>query len=100
MPTIKIKQKTTASADKMYGKLKKYCNSKLVLKELGNLRPKVEWDDENRMGCFKEMGVTGRISISESSPCEISVTMEIPFLMLPLKKVLETSVQNHLGKVS
>ena len=98
MPSIKVHQKTKSKGDAAFKKLKKYCDTKLILKELGNLKPEVEWDDEEQKGWFDEKGVKGEISVNTATPCTITITLEIPFLMLPFKRIIETSVQNHLGK--
>ena len=98
MASIKISQKAKGSSATVFKKLRTYCDKKLILKEVGNLKPRVKWEKGKQVGHFKEKGVAGVIKVSTHSPCKITVTMEIPFLMIPFKGILKNSIQSHLDK--
>ncbi len=98
MAVVKVSQETKGEPDKIFKKVRNYCDKELVLKEVGNLKPEVKWDAQNWTGTFHEKGVRGTISVSGKSETTITIEMEIPFFLLPFKRVLTESVQKHLEK--
>lgn len=99
MPTVKVSKKAKGRPDAVYKKLKQYCKNKLVLKELGNFQARLAWKDKKRSGSFDEKGVTGTIAVSSRSPCQITITVELPFLLTPFKKIVKNSIRKHLGHI-
>ena len=98
MPKVTVSQEVKGSPAKVFGKIRSYCDKKLILREVGNLKPKVEWKEKKRMGTFKEKGVKGTIRMTSKSPCKVTITMEIPFYLSPIKGILAESIQKHLAK--
>lgn len=86
--------------DAVFEKLRTYCDKKLVLKELGNLRPQVDWNEKKRQGEFNEKGVKGMISVTGQVHAKITLKLEIPFLMTPFKGLISSSIQKHLERFS
>jgi len=100
MPSVTVSQEVSGTSAEVFKKLKAYCDKKLILKELGNVKPTLEWDEKKRVGRFQEKGVEGMISIRKGEPCTVVVKMEIPFFMIPFKGILAGSIQSHLAKFS
>ncbi len=99
MPTIQINQDTSDHPDVVFLKLQKYCDEKLVIKEVGGIKPNIVWTCEKRTGQFLEKGIRGTITVHDSSPCRISVEMDLPLLLSPIKYLFKKAIQEHLAKL-
>ena len=100
MSEIRVEKEVTGKSSAVFKKLRTYCDKKLILKSLGNLKPKVDWSPKKKMGSFHEKGVEGKIQVAGNEPSVISISMEIPFFLLPFKNVIRESIQNHLDNFS
>jgi len=100
MAKVSVSQEIKGKPDNVFGKVRRYCDKKLILKELGNLKPEVEWEEKKRSGTFSEKGVKGTIEVTCASPCKVTITMDVPFYLAPFKGVLKESIEKHLANFS
>ena len=96
MAEVRVSQEVGGKPAAIFDKVRKYCDTKLILKEVGDLKPEVEWEKKKRLGNFNEKGVKGTITVT-SDPCTITITMDIPIYLAPFKSVLKKSIQKHLA---
>jgi len=99
MPKINIRHPTKYKPQDAFDLLVKYCGERLILKALGNAPPEVKWNTKHRKGSFQVMGVEGVLSVDSGTSATITVLVELPFLMTPLKGVIEKSIRDHLEKL-
>jgi hypothetical protein len=93
-------QAVAESHEEAFKKLRAYCDRKLVVKEAGNFKPNIKGDAGSRSGYFDERGFRGEVSATSNPQCHISVVLDLPLLMLPFKKSVTDSIQNHLAQIA
>jgi len=93
-----VSQTSRENPQQAFERLREYCDTRLILTEIGGLKPTIHWTPNERFGRLEEKGVEGTISVSSHSPCSITVTLDIPFFLVPFKGILAESIRNHLAR--
>ena len=81
--------------DTLYAKAKTELERK-INEKLAKYNPEFTWDEPNKSGNFKIMGVTGDVIIKGST---LTIEMKIPFALKMMKKSIISSISRSLDKI-
>ena len=81
--------------DTLYTKAKAELERK-INEKLAKYNPEFNWNEEDKTGSFKIMGVTGNVEIKGST---LTIEMKIPFALKMMKKSIINSIERSLDKI-
>jgi len=81
--------------DTLYSKAKVELEKK-INEKLAQYKPEFNWDEANKSGKFKVMGVVGDVIIKGST---LTIEMKIPFALKMMKKSIIGSIERSLDKI-
>lgn len=98
MPKFKVETTSSLSAKEAFGKIKNFLETTEDLKKID---PQIvcSFEDSKMKGSAKGKQFKADISVHENSPnCLVSVEVEIPFLLSPLKGKIQESLERKIKK--
>jgi hypothetical protein len=98
MPKFKVETPSSLSAKETYSRIKDFLESGEDLKKI-DANIVCTFEDSKMKGLAKGKQFKAEITILQGNPeCTVSVEVEIPFLLSPLKGKIQESLQRKLKK--
>lgn len=97
MPQVKVNQEIKGKRTAVYGAVKEYLEGRDTLQKLG---ASIDWNDKKFSGEIEASSFSGSLTVSDGDKAStVSIVIDLPLLLTPLKGKVEEELKKHLGRV-
>jgi hypothetical protein len=97
MPQVKVLRDIKGKKKDVYSAVKEYLDGRETLAKLGAT---MQWNDKSCSGVLEASSFSGALEVNEKGDkSQVAITIELPFLLTPLKGKVEEELNKHLGRV-